>query len=155
MALPLTTTRTLHLVDIENLVGDPMATKEAALGALDDYLTLAGHTDGDQVIIAANPGLIARIGFDRPVPCSLHAARGKDGADLVLLSHAEPARIAIRFDRLAIGSGDGEFADTARAVRDRGAPVTVVARRRSLSRRLQGEGLGIRFLPEPSFAFAR
>ncbi len=38
MTATLTTTRTLHLVDIENLVGDPFATKEVALDALDRYL---------------------------------------------------------------------------------------------------------------------
>lgn len=151
---PSPTIRTLHLVDLENLAGDPMASKDEALAALDLYLDLSDHRAGDQVVLAANPGMISRIGFDTPVPCSLHAARGKDGADLVLLSHAAPEQVAVRFDRLVIGSGDGEFAATAIAVRDRGAPVLVVTRRRSLSRRLQGEGLGIRFLPEPTFAMA-
>ncbi len=146
--------RTLHLVDLENLVGDPMAGKAEALGALDQYLDLADYRRGDQVIIAANPGMICEVGFDIPVPCNQHAARGKDGADLVLLSHIEPSQVAVRFDRLVIGSGDGEFADTAIAVRDCGAPVLVVTRRRSLSNRLQGVGLGIRFLPERTFAMA-
>ena len=146
--------RTLHLIDLENLVGDPRARSTEALSALADYLDLADYRPGDPVLIAANPGMIAVVAFDTPVPCSLHAARGKDGADLALLSHVEPTQIAERFGRLAIGSGDGGFADAAVAVRNCGAPVIVVSRRRSLSRRLQGEGLGIRFLPEPAFSMA-
>src|SRR4051794_1999563 len=84
-----TGTRTLHLVDIENLVGDPKAPAVAVLAALHDYLTLAGWREGDQVILAANPGLLANVAFDLPITCNTHAVRGTDGADLMLLSHAE------------------------------------------------------------------
>lgn len=147
-------TRTLHLVDLENLVGDPAAGKVEALEAFEHYLDLADHRPDDHVLVAANPGMICEIGFDTPVPCSMHAARGKDGADLALLSFVEPAQVAARFDRLVIGSGDGEFADAAIAVRERRTPVVIVTRRGSLSGRLQGVGLGIRFLPEPVFAMA-
>jgi hypothetical protein len=154
MTTTLTTTRTLHLVDIENLVGDPFATKAEALGAFERYLELAGYRDGDQVIVAANPGLIREIGFDLPVPCNLHAACGEDGADLILLAQAEPGWVANRFDRLVIGSGDAEFSATALAVRDLGTPVVVVSRPSSLSKRLQGEGLAVRILAESAVALA-
>ncbi|MGZ4755217.1 MAG: hypothetical protein ACXWA9_09930 [Acidimicrobiia bacterium] len=98
MITTLTTTRTLHLVDIENLVGDPHATKAAALDALTRYVDLAGYVDGDHVVVAANPGLVAQIAFDLPVPCSPHAARGENGADLILLAQAEPGFVADRYD---------------------------------------------------------
>ena len=90
-----TTTRTLHLVDIENLVGDPFATKEVALDALDRYLHTAGYRPGDQVILAANPGLLCQIALNLPIPCNVHAARGEDGADLILLAEA-PAGLGCR-----------------------------------------------------------
>lgn len=147
MTATLTTTRTLHLVDIENLVGDPFATKDDALAVLDAYLATAGYRHGDQVIVAANPGLILEIGFDLPVPCNVHAVCGEDGADLILLDQAAPAWVAERFDRLVVGSGDAEFVETACAVRDLGTPVVVVARGASLSNRLQGQGFGVRTLP--------
>src|SRR4051812_14471354 len=107
-----TTTRTLHLVDLENLVGDPMASGAAALDALDAldrYLTTAGHQDGDHVVLAANPGLVRTVMFDLPVPCNAHAVPGTDGADLMLLEQAEPGFVAARFGRLVVGSGDHEF----------------------------------------------
>src|SRR5512144_1964125 len=91
MTTTLTTTRTLHLVDIENLVGDPKAPTATVLDVLDRYLDLAGHRDGDHVVIAANPGLMSKIAFDLPVPCNVHAARGENGADLVLLAQIEPS----------------------------------------------------------------
>src|SRR6476619_3167976 len=154
MTVTLTTTRTLHLVDIENLAGDPFATKADVLDALDGYLEVAGYRDGDSVIVAANPGLIREIAFDLPMACNVHAARGKDGADLILLAQAEPGWVAERFDRLVIGSGDAAFSETALAVRDLGTPVVVVSRPASLSRRLQGEGLGVRILTDRSVALA-
>src|SRR6476469_9182270 len=94
MTTTLTTTRTLHLVDIENLVGDPKAPTTVVLDVLSRYLELADHRDGDHVVIAANPGLIRQIGFDLPVPCNVHAARGENGADMVLLAQADPSRVA-------------------------------------------------------------
>jgi hypothetical protein len=147
-------TRTLHLVDIENLVGDPCASRVEALDALNDYLDLAGYREGDHLIVAANPRLIQKIAFDLHVPCNVHAATGKDGADLSLLSHAEPTWVAARFDRLVIGSGDAEFVNTALAVRDHGTPVVIVSRRNALSSQLQGQALGIRILEEPALVLA-
>lgn len=149
MTATITATRTLHLVDIENLVGDPCATKATVLDALHRYLETSGHRDGDHVVIAANPGLMAGLAFELPVPCNVHAARGADGADRVLLAQADPAFVASRYDRLVIGSGDGAFVPVALAVRDRGVPVVVVAHPRSLSSRLRGAGLGIRPLAAP------
>ena len=42
MTKTLTAARTLHLVDIENLVGDPYAPAADVLKTLDDYLAFAG-----------------------------------------------------------------------------------------------------------------
>lgn len=143
-----TGTRTLHLVDIENLVGDPTAPAAEVLAALDNYLTLAGWREGDQVILAANPGLLSNIAFDLSIACNTLAVRGTDGADLMLLSHAEPSWVASRFGRMVIGSGDGIFAATAATARDLGVQVVVIARPRSISNALQGEGFGIRLLAD-------
>ena len=145
-------TRSLHLVDLENLVGDPLASGPVALRALDEYLALSGWQPGDEVILAANPGLLSTVVFDLPVPCNVHAVTGKDAADLMLLAYAEPTRVAARFGRLVVGSGDHEFEATAVDVLGRGVPVVVVALRRCLSHTLQGQGFGIRFMPEPAAA---
>jgi hypothetical protein len=129
--------RTLHLVDLENLLGDPRAEGRTALHALDVYLELAAWRDGDVVVLATNPALMLTIAFALPVPMNTHTACGRDGADLALLSHAPPEWIAKRFDRLVIGSGDGIFAARARAAQERGVAVRVVARRGGCSKRLR------------------
>jgi hypothetical protein len=129
--------RTLHLVDLENLVGDPRADAATALATLDSFLELAQWQHHDHVILASNPALISRVMYDLPVPASIHCARGDDGADVMLLSLAPTELVAKRYHRLVIGSGDGIFAARAAAVCERGVSVDVVARADGCSSRLR------------------
>ncbi len=122
------TERTLHLVDLENLVGDPRARGPVVRHTFVRYLELAGWRPHDHVIVASNPALILEVGFDPPVPCNVHAARGADGADLQLLAHAPPELVVARYGRLVVGSGDGIFATRAAHAHDLGVDVLVVAR---------------------------
>jgi hypothetical protein len=120
------TSRTLHLVDLENLLGDRR--KEAvALDGLRRYLALARWEEGDQVLVAAHPEIIRQIGFAPPVPCNLHAVRGDDAADLALLAHAPIELVVRRYSRLVIGSGDGIFVTRAVAARKGAVGVAIVA----------------------------
>ena len=130
------TGRTLHLVDLENLVGDPRAEAEPALHTFGTYLELAHWEQGDHVILATNPWLMARIAFDLPVECSRHAVHGRDGADTMLLSLAPPEHVVKRYGRLVVGSGDGIFAARATTAHDGGVDVEVVARPDGCSSRL-------------------
>ena len=134
----ITAGRSLHLVDIENLVGDPRADGAAVLATLDRYLSAARWIPGDHVILAANPRLMEKVIFDLPVPANVHCAPGRDGADGKLLDAVHPHTICTRYNRLVIGSGDGIFGDRAHAVRDRGVEVDVVAPRGGCSYRLWG-----------------
>lgn len=127
------TTRTLHLVDLENLLGDRRE-EEVALSGLRRYLRVARWAPGDAVTIAADPQIVRQIGFVPPAPCNLHATRGSDAADVMLLAHAAPELVARGYARMVIGSGDGIFADRARAVRDLGIGVAIVARPSGLAR---------------------
>lgn len=119
--------RTLHLVDLENLLGDRRE-DEIALEGLRHYLVVAGWAEGDHVMVAAHPEIVRQIGFAPPVPSNLHAARGDDAADVMLLAHAPVELITRRYDRLVIGSGDGIFLNRARAARELRVGVLVVAR---------------------------
>lgn len=131
-----TSHRTLHLVDLENLLGDPTAEKQAALATFAAYLDVANWQPVDHVILATNPWLMTKIAFDLPVPASAHAAHGHDGADTMLLALAPPELVIKRYGRLVIGSGDGIFTTRARAVHDGGVAVDVVARPDGCSRQL-------------------
>ena len=128
--------RTLHLVDLENLLGDDRCSEVGRAGLV-RYLELARWDPGDQVILAAHPELVRQVGFDPPVPCNLHATRGDDSADEMLLAHAPVELVAARYDRLVIGSGDGIFVRLARAVRAADVPVLVVSRADGVAERFR------------------
>lgn len=132
-----TSLRTLHLLDLENLLGDPRADAERALAMFADYLDVARWQPGDHVILATNPWLMTKIAFDLPVECNRHAVHGRDGADTMLLSLAPAEVVTKRYGRLVVGSGDGIFVGRAQAVHQRGVTVDVVARAGGCSRRLQ------------------
>lgn len=137
--------RTLHLVDLENLTRGPGASRAVALAVFTRYLQVAGWSEGDQVLLASSGLLMGKVAFDlaswaSPVPASIHAADGPDGADLLLLALAPASLVIERYDRLVIGSGDGIFGDRACAVRDAGIEVAVVAPRGGCSYRLWGFG---------------
>jgi hypothetical protein len=128
--------RTLHVVDLENLVGDPRATGAVVGDTFRAYLDAAGWQPGDHVIVASNPCLVREFAFHVDVPCNVHACRGTDGADMMLLSLAAPDFVARRYTRLVIGSGDGAFAALACSAQLRGLDVLIVSRPEACSRRL-------------------
>jgi hypothetical protein len=153
--------RGLHLVDLENLLGDPWARGPCVGRALDQYLDRAGFRAGDLVFVAGNPWLMVELGWSQldssgrllsgRVDCHRFAARGPQGADNKLLEAAPLAWVARRFDRLVVGSGDGVFADRLAAVRASGLSVQVVSRRESLSHRVERLGVPIEwFVDEAS-----
>ena len=135
-----TATRTMHLVDLENLVGDPYADGETAMAVLDRYLELAHWQPGDLVHVAVNPHLALEIGWRLPAGCTLRTASGPDAADHRLLDIATPEFVARRFGRLVIGSGDHVFIAHACATRTAGVGVIVVARPGSLANGWRSHG---------------
>lgn len=117
------------LVDIENLIGrgrfqiaDAVAIKEMLWREVtlprDAQFTVA--TSAEQTMITAGlawPG--SRMLF----------RTGADGADLCLAQVAAEERLAKRFARVVIASGDGIFTATATMLREQGVTVTVAGRR--------------------------
>jgi hypothetical protein len=136
-------TRTLHLIDIENLLGAPRASAADVAEVLDRYLDLAGWQPGDIVNIAANPALALEFAWNLPVEASLHTASGPDGADLALLAHAAPEFVERRASRLVVGSGDHAFIPRALAARVRGVGVVVVARAESIASGWRAHGFPV------------
>ncbi len=120
--------RTLHLVDIENLLGGPYATGDEVVDTFDRYLTRSAWRPGDLVYIAANPGLAREFVWRVRIECNIHTAHGHDGADLALLAHAAPEFVSRRVGRLVVGSGDHAFISRAVQARHLGVGVVVVAR---------------------------
>jgi hypothetical protein len=133
--------RTLHLVDVDNLLGDPrQATPASVAATLAAYRQAAGVSHADLVVVATNPGLALDVGLAWPGPL-LRAARGPDGADLALLADLDDLMAAgafpCRFSRVVFGGGDHIYEPAARRLVAAGTHVVVVSRPDALARRLR------------------
>jgi hypothetical protein len=128
--------RRLHLIDIENLVGNRLPSLGQIREVQGVYAERLGIGAIDQVVIASShlTLLNAALGW----PNARYKVRsGPDGADLELLDVMAYEGVAARFTHVAIGSGDGAFASAAASLAASSIWVTVVSRRRGLSARLE------------------
>ena len=132
-----TQNRTLHLVDIENLLGTPRPCKSSVQEGLELYGGLVDISGPNQMIVACNHGAAQVVGCCLGEGPRLLLRSGPDGADHALLDVLEHEDVENRFTSLVLASGDGIFTDRVTSLTSSGIPVTVVARRGSLSPRLQ------------------
>lgn len=140
--------RSLHLVDVENLMGGPELGDTILREALVGYRTSAPVSDGDHVIIGANPQLGPAAKATWP-GARLVVRGGPDGADIALLEAVRDVDfIAARYDQIVVGSGDGVFEVVVREFRSRGLAVGVVSLRRGLSYALGTSASFVRLMPE-------
>lgn len=124
--------RTLHLIDVENLVGGSQASAADVVEALDAYREAIAVRPADHVVIASGRRLLIDAGLAWP-GARLVLGSGTDGADLALLEACSPASVAAAYDRVVIGSGDGIFAARAVELRRAGVVVVVVSLPASLA----------------------
>jgi hypothetical protein len=125
--------RTLHVIDIENLVGGSGAGAAAVALVLSTYRSTVTVGADDHAIIGAGPTLAVAAGLAWP-GARLVLGRGVDGADRALLAAIDADFVATHYDRVVIASGDHAFAPLVGALRSRGVAVAVIVRdRRSLS----------------------
>lgn len=117
--------RTLHLIDIENLVaGRP--TRSNLTTAWASYQRHFRIPAGDQVRIACAKPLAAMVAFTIPTGRQLLIGPATpDGADHALIDSVDPAFTATRFDAVVIASSDHIFAPLAAALAGAGCPVTI------------------------------
>lgn len=128
--------RRLHLVDVENLTGSARPTGAEVRACYRRYADLVKPGGMDMYVIACNHGAGAEVGFNWPDVRHLWRS-GEDGADLALLDVLAHEAVSDRFEAVILASGDGIFAGPAAELALREVHVTVVANRRSLSRRLE------------------
>jgi hypothetical protein len=128
--------RTIHLIDLENLAGTPSLTPQLVARVREAYEAIAHIADEDQVVVAtAHYGALSAW-FGWPDARRL-VASGPDGADHQLLAVVDNEKVADRFPRVVIGSGDGIFATSAARLQEREVTVSVVSRANAVSRRLR------------------
>jgi hypothetical protein len=118
--------RTLHLVDLENLVGGRVSAERCS-EAWSAYLAIVGIDRDDQVVVAVADEWALEALLQTPRPAQqLAPRREKDAADRALLD-AWPIPDAARlFTRALIASGDNVFAEYAAALGAAGLTVEVV-----------------------------
>lgn len=129
--------RTLHLVDIENLLGTPRPCESSVMEGLDLYGELVDVSGPNQMIVACNHGAAQAVGCCLGEGPRLLLRSGPDGADHALIDVLDHENVQHRFASLVLASGDGIFAEHVAALTSLGIPVTVVARRGSLNPRLE------------------
>lgn len=137
--------RRLHLVDIENLTGNPRPGLREINEALGLYTSRLGFGAMDQVEVASAHVTLLNAALGWP-NAHYRVRSGPDGADQALLDVLLHENVAQRFTHVAIASGDHLFAEEAARLAARDIWVTVVSRRRSLSRQLRLAACEVLFL---------
>jgi len=138
-------TRRLHLVDIENLAGDPRPSLGQVRHALARYADRLAFDAMDQVEVASSHLTLLNAALGWP-HAHYRVRSGPDGADLALLDVLWHENVAQRFTRVAIASGDHLFAEAAAHLAAQGVWVTVVSLQRSLSPQLRLAACEVIFL---------
>jgi hypothetical protein len=137
--------RSLHLIDVENLLGGTSFSVIDVTLLAAAYGPVASVGPNDFVIISSShytaPATWFGWGRARRVVRS-----GPNGADLALIDVIETENVATRFARIVIGSGDKIFAESAAQLQTHGVHLTVVSRPESLSHQLRLAARDIRYL---------
>lgn len=118
--------RTLHLLDLENMLGG-IVTSHLVAEMWTTYEQLAPVAVGDHVIAGFGPYAAVEGVFALPTSVrKLVGTVGRDSADRVLIDAVDVDLTCRRFARVVISSVDGRFAPLAWALRSRGARVLFV-----------------------------
>ena len=130
-------TRSLHLIDLENLCASGLPTEGLIAKVWRTYRYGVPTSLEDQYIVGSSHLFAMRAWFVLPDQGIQRRARsGKDGGELAILADVDLEHAASRFDRLVIASGDGMFTETAKAARKHGLHVHQVSGLGSCSRTL-------------------
>lgn len=141
--------RHLILIDIENLTATPSPTQTELEAAIAELRFAVPDFDDVQRVVACSHHAAATVAF------AFRGARhiwrsGRDGADMALLDVLESERVAERYGRVTICSGDGIFAGTAAWLAGTGVDVTIVSLTGHLSTRLRLAARQITLLQAPA-----
>ena len=130
-------TRSLHLIDLENLCGSGLPPTSLIETVWRTYRYGVPTSPEDHYVVGSSHLFASRAWFVLPYQGIQRRARsGKDGGELAILAEVDLDHAASRFDRLVIASGDGMFTETAKAAREHGLHVHQVSGLGSCSRAL-------------------
>ena len=129
------TIRTAFFLDIDNLVGSGRATSDQIAELLRAFESTCRPGPHDLVFCAATAHAAYEVKLARPGYRVL-IGRGKDGADLQLLSMADIHVLTRQFQRVVLGSGDAIFHRLVAELREKGLVVELIRGRGMLSHHL-------------------
>jgi NYN domain len=131
-------TRTLHLLDAENLARTSHCTPESVLDSYFHYTDLFEPTPTDLWIIAASHHNAGAVFFGwSSLSFQALMRSGPDGAELALIEACLDQIDNLKVSHVVIGSGDGLFVDLVLELQRRGISVTVVGFEGHTSARLR------------------
>lgn len=138
--------RTLHLIDVENLLCTPNPAPGDVRALESEYRRLADVGEDDHVVVACSHHCARRVWFEWDPSARRLVRSGHNGADSALLDLLAAEHPEERYTRIVIGSGDGAFAEVAATLTDAGVDVEVVAPPTGISGRLRASGAHVRLL---------
>jgi len=125
--------RRLHLVDIENLIGNPHPNTSHIRKCQTRYLDIAHPGEFDLVVVGCSHWYAKLVMFEW-TGARFVVRSGPDGADMALLEVWDDlATSHQRFAEVLVGSGDHIFTDLSSRIAAEGIPVTVISRPDSLA----------------------
>ena len=127
----------LHEVDIENLAGTGMLTKDAVSRIHDEYMLSVPGAASALILVAAGEHNRAAV-YNGWRGAIYVFRRGANGADLALIDAFEGIASYEQFDHIYLASGDGGLALLANKAKQLGIGLTVVTQRGGKSWRLNG-----------------
>jgi len=143
--------RHLVLVDIENIAGTPAPSPDAVRVAIADLEESVPGFRSAQKVWACSHRAAQTVAF-AAFPDRQLWRSGPDGADRALLEVLDGERIAERYERVTVCSGDGIFADSIARLVGHGVTVEVTARRGHVSGRLRLAAHHVNYLDESGSA---
>jgi hypothetical protein len=128
--------RRIHLVDLENVVGNGHVTELAAQRVRGIYLATGVVAPGDLLIVGISHHNLLAAGYGWP-DAGLRVRSGPDGADFALQEVMATENLHQRFGSCILVTGDGGFAHPVATLIGLGLRVGVIAQRGRLSAALK------------------
>jgi hypothetical protein len=144
-------TRTLYLLDIENMCGTGRLDPDLVASRVSQLEEVVAPRQTDQMVVGCNPLNRAAVAFGVVRSHGRVEGSGPDGADLALLE-VMLSPYAHRFEHLVLASGDHIFAPAVAWLASQGIGTTVVAGAGCLARELRLASTTILLMQEWSHA---
>ena len=143
--------RTLHLVDAENLALTSDCTVQAVNESYIRYIETFSHNQSTLRIIACSHHNATTVFFGwGAIPAQTLMRSGENGAELALIEECLAQVEKLNVSHVVIGSGDGLFLDLVIELQSRGIEVTVFGVEGHTSRRLRMAANHAIILPDPT-----